>query len=166
MHIEYRITERDFRDATMLSQRKGSALSALDYYLPYIFAIIWLAVATIPAYFHPEADLDLLLTLGILPIVLGLVLLRRKHMRVEYEKLRNYHLHQELDIDTLGFRLTTTQGVTRSAWQVYSCFCEDKSSFILFENGNHKFYPIPKAHLSEPECDELRTLLEARLPRQ
>jgi hypothetical protein len=91
-------------------------------------------------------------------------MLRRKQSRVEYKKLRQFHLLQELELDAMGLRLTTTGGISRSAWQVYSKFAEDKNSFILFELGNHKFLPIPKSYMRESEIDELRSMLTARLP--
>jgi hypothetical protein len=166
MHIEFRISERDFRDASMLAVRKRSRMSRLDYYLPYAFTVLWLFASAIPSPLNNYlADgVDLLLTLGVVPILLGFLMLRRKATRVEYKKLRQYHLLQELDLDGMGLRLTTSTGISRSAWQVYSKFAEDKDSFILFELGNHKFLPIPKSYLRESEADELRSLLMARLP--
>lgn len=166
MHIEFRISERDFRDASMLAIRKRSRMSRFDYYLPYGFTVIWLFASAIPSPMnHYLADgIDLLMTLGVVPILMGFLMLRRKATRVEYQKLRQFHLLQELDLDGMGLRLTTSAGIARSAWQVYTKFAEDKDSFILFEQGNHKFLPIPKSYLRESEIDELRSLLAARLP--
>jgi len=164
MHIEFRISERDYRAAAMLALRKRSSFSGLDYYGPYIFAIVWLATSIIPSYIHPDFDLDLVLTLGVLPIVMGFLSLRRKHMRRDYAKAKQFHLLQMLDLDAAGLRLVTTAGTTRSAWQVYTKFAEDPKSFILFMTGSNAFLPIPKGELTEGQIDELRALLTARLP--
>lgn len=164
MHIEYRITEKDYRYATMLAARKRSSLSALEYYGPYLFAILWVAVSIIPAYLHPDQDLDLLLTLGILPVIMGFLSMRRKQIRAEYKKMKMFHLLQVLDVDTNGLRLVTTAGTSRSAWKVYDRFAEDQKSFILFLAGSTAIFPIPKSELTFAQIDELRTMLKARFP--
>jgi hypothetical protein len=164
MHIEYRINERDYRSATMLAMRKRSTMTAVEYYGPYIFAILWIAASLIPAYLHPDADLDLILTLGIMPIIMGFLVLRRKTIKREYRKLKMFHLLQVLDLDTNGLRLVTSAGTTRSAWKVYERFAEDEKSFILFQEGTMTIMPIPKGELTHAQIDELRTLLAARLP--
>jgi hypothetical protein len=164
MHIEFRITDIDYRAATLLAMRKRSTTSAVEYYGPYLFALLWVATSLIPAYLHPDQNLDLLLTLGIVPIVMGFLLMRRKTIRREYSKLKDFHLLQVLDLDTNGLRLVTTAGTTRSAWKVYERFTEDGKSFIMFLTGSTAILPIPKAELTPAQIDELRSLLAARLP--
>jgi len=164
MHIEYRVSEKEYRSAALLAMRKRSHMSSLEYYGPHIFAIIWLSTSVVPALFNPGLDLDLLLTLGVLPIVLGFLALRRKRILREYKKLKTLQLLQTLDLDATGLRLVTTAGTSRSAWQVYSKFVEDKTIFLVFQLGNHLFFPIPKSYLTVGQTDELRALLSARLP--
>ncbi len=165
MHIEYRISEKSYRIAAMLAMRKRSGMSSLDYYGPYIFCIVWLAASLIPAWLDPNAELDLLLTLGVLPIVLGFLAMRRKRIKQEFAKLKAFHLLQALDLDAAGLRLVTTAGTSRSSWQVYSKFAEDAASFVLYIQGNLSFLPIPKNELTMTQIDELRSLLDARLSR-
>ena len=164
MHIEYRVTEKEYRTAAMLAMRKRSHMSSLEYYGPHIFAIVWLSTSVVPALFNPNLDLDLLLTLGVLPIVLGFLMLRRKRILREYKKLKSLHLLQTLDLDATGLRLITSAGTSRSAWQVYSKFVDDKTMFLIFQLGDHLFFSIPKSYLTMAQTDELRTLLSARLP--
>lgn len=164
MHIEYRVDERDFVSASTLALRKRSSWSALDYYFPHIFCVLWLSGNVIQSYIHPDMEIDLLLTLGVFPIFMGLVVLRRRRLKQDYKKFKDLHLHQVLDLDRSGLRLTTTAGVTRSSWEMYTKWVEDKSSFILFHTNDHRIVPIPKHHLTEPQIDELRNLLTARLP--
>jgi len=166
MHIEYRVNERDFVTASTLALRKRSSWSALDYYFPHIFCVLWLAGSVIPSPFNDygKAEIDLLLTLGVFPIFMGLVVLRKRRLKQDYIKMKNLQLHQALDLDSNGLRLTTTAGVARSSWDMYSKFVEDKSSFILFNRADHGIVPIPKDHLTDGQVDELRNLLTARLP--
>jgi hypothetical protein len=159
MHIEYRISEKDYRVAAQLAMRKRSTLSQLEYYGPYIFCIAWLMANVV----FSSGDPDLLLTLGVLPVVLGFLAMRRKNIKVEYAKQKNFHLLQALDLDATGLRLVTTAGTARSAWQVYSKFVEDKYSFVMFLAGSEAIVPIPKNQLGLTDVDELRALLTARL---
>jgi|ERR1017187_117188 hypothetical protein len=164
MHIEYRVNESDFVSASMLALRKRSSWSALDYYFPHIFCVLWLGGNVIQSYIYPDMEVDLLLTLGAFPIFMGLVVLRRRRLKQDYKKMKNLQLHQALDLDSNGLRLTTTAGVARSSWDMYSKFVEDKSSFVLYQKSDHGIVPIPKHHLTEPQIDELHSLLTARLP--
>ena len=166
MHIQFFISERDYRSAALLAMRKRSNLSSLDYYGPYIVACVWIAASVIPNPFNGYLNepVDLLLTLGVIPIFIGILAMRRKNFRREFSKLRNLHPLQALDIDGIGFRLATTDATVRTDWKVYSKFAEDKESFVLFQEGSLLFLPIPKSNLTIPEVDELHTLLEAHLP--
>lgn len=164
MHIEYRVNESDFVSASMLALRKRSSWSALDYYFPHIFCVLWLGGNVIQSYIYPDMEVDLLLTLGAFPIFMGLVVLRKRRLKQDYKKMKNLQLHQALDLDSNGLRLTTTAGVARSSWDMYSKFVEDKSSFVLYQKSDHGIVPIPKHHLTEPQIDELHSLLTARLP--
>jgi hypothetical protein len=139
-------------------------MSSVEYYGPYLFAILWLATSLIPAFLHPDQNLDLLLTLGIVPVIMGFLVLRRKTIGREYVKQKAFHLLQILDLDTNGLRLVTTAGTTRSAWKVYERFTEDDKSFIMFLAGTTAILPIPKGELTIAQIDELRSLLAARLP--
>jgi hypothetical protein len=163
MHIEYRVNESDFVSASMLALRKRSNWSALDYYFPHIFCVLWLAGNVIESVVHPDTEIDLLLTLGVFPIFMGLVVLRRRRLKQDYKKMKNLQLHQELDLDSNGLRLITTDGVARSSWDLYTKFVEDKNSFILYHKLDNGVLIVPKHHLTEGQCDELRNLLIARL---
>jgi hypothetical protein len=166
MHIEYRVNESDYLSASKLALRKRSSWSALDYYFPHIFCVLWLAGSVIPSPFNNylKEDIDLLLTLGVFPIFMGLLVLRRGSMKKEYKKEKALQLHQALDLDATGLRMVTTAGTSRSAWDIYSKFVEDKDSFVLFQKADHGIVPIPKHHLSPAQVDELHDLLTARLP--
>ena len=108
----------------------------------------------------------MLLMLGVIPIFLGFLFMRKKAHREEYRKLKHFHLHQVLDLDMNGLRLVTTAGTTRSAWDTYLKFAEDSKSFVLYRKQDESILPIPKNHLSLLQVDELHNLLKARLPSQ
>jgi hypothetical protein len=166
MHIEFRISEKDYRAATMLAMRKRSTSSSLDYYGPYIFGVIWIAAAVIPSPLNGylKDQIDSLMTFGVVPIVVGFLAMRRKGIKRDYAKLKSFQLLQILDLDSTGLRLVTTAGVTRSSWKIYSKFAEDAKTFVIYLQESHDFLPIPKGELTLAQIDELRALLAARLP--
>jgi hypothetical protein len=165
MHIEYRITEKDYRAAAQLVMRKRTALSLVDFYGPYLFALVWIAGCVITSYVT-NSQLDMILTLGVVPLMFGFLSMRRKRIRQEYLKAKAFHLLQTLDLDGNGLRLVTTAGTARSAWTVYSKFQEDEKSFVLFLQGSQAFVPIPKGELTLAQIDELRSLLTARVSKE
>jgi hypothetical protein len=166
MHIEFRVSEKDYRNAALLAMRSRSSLSTLDYYGPYIFGIVWIAANIIPSplnnYLQDQADL--LMTFGVVPIVIGFLSIRRKKIKQDYAKLKDLHLLQVLDLDASGLRLVTSAAVARSAWTIYRKFIEDEKSFVLFLQNSDNILPIPKGELTLAQIDELRALLSARLP--
>ncbi len=167
MHIQFFINERDYQSAALLAMRKRSNISSLDYYGPYIVAVIWIAASVIPNPFNNylEEPVDLLMTLGVIPLVFGVLWMRRKGTLKEYKKLRNLHPLQAVDIDGIGLRNSTTDAITRTDWSIYSRYAEDKDSFVLFHADSVLFFPVPKSNLTTPQVDELRSLLEAHMPR-
>lgn len=167
MHIQFFINERDYKSAALLAMRKRSNISALDYYGPYIVAVIWIGASTIPNPFNNylQDSVDLLLTLGVVPIVIGILALRRRTMQREYKKLRSLHPLQAVDVDAIGLRNSTTDTIVRTDWKVFSKFAEDKASFVLFHEGSVTFFPVPKSNLTSQQIDELRNLLAAHMPK-
>jgi len=159
MNIKYRINEREYRSAAKLELRKRSRWTLLEYYMPYIFAIIWIAASLIPD------DFDLLLTLGIIPVFMAILWMRRGRFGRDYQRKRNFHLLHSLDLDRNGLRLETTDGTARTTWANYVKFAEDSDNFVLFLKNGHEFFPIPKDHLTPPQRDELEAMLASRLPR-
>jgi hypothetical protein len=167
MHIQFFINESDYRNAALLAMRKRSNISALDYYGPHIVAVLWIAASVIPNPFNDylKDPVDMLLTLGVMPIFIGILALRRRTMHREYSKLRSLHPLQAVDVDGIGLRNSTTDAVTRTDWKIFSKFAEDKDSFVLFHEASVLFFPVPKSNLTRPQVDELRSLLEAHISR-
>jgi hypothetical protein len=158
MNIKYRVSERDYRSAAQLELRKRSKLSLLEFYSPYIVAIVWVCACFIPD------DFDLLLALGIVPVFMAVLWLRRRRFAADYLRKRNFHLLHSLDLDRNGLTLETTDGSTRTIWANYIKFAEDSDNFVLFQKNG--FFPIPKDHLTPLQIEELGSLLQSRLPRQ
>jgi hypothetical protein len=167
MHIEYRISERDYQSASTLARRKSSNVSAFDHYFPYIFSVAWVVAGVIPstANAQPADSSDLFFELGVIPVLVGFLWKRRSRLRREYEKASGLHLLHQLDLDASGLRLVTTMGTTRTSWQVYTKFAENENVFILFQEKKLGFLTVVKEFLTTLQIDELRALLLAHIPR-
>jgi YcxB-like protein len=159
MNIKYRVSERDYRSAALLELRKRDKWSLLEFYSPYIIAIVWVCACFIPD------DFDLFLTLGIIPIFIAVLWMRRRRFENDYRRKRNFHLLHSLDLDRNGLRLETTDGSTRVTWANYLKFAEDADNFVLFQKSGHGFFPIPKDHLTPEQVEELGSMLQSRLRR-
>ena len=166
MHIEYRVNERDYSSAVTLANKRRSNLSALEHFWPYLFAIVWISIGFLPGGGNVDtaSSDDLYFELGAIPILMALLWGRRRQIQREYAKLSNLRLLHALDLDTNGLRLETSVGIKRTAWTVYTKFAENEDVFILYQEGNHDFFPIVKSFLTDSQNDELRSLLGAYLP--
>lgn len=167
MHVEYRVSEREYASATTLAQRKRSNLSALEHFWPYIFAIVWVGIGWLPSYMTGTAGEgadDLYFELGVLPVLIAFLWMRKRAQKREYNKLSHYRLLHQLDLDANGLRLQTSMGIQRTAWTVYDKYAENEDVFILYQTGNQGIVPIPKAHMTLLQIDELRSLLKAYIP--
>src|SRR5664280_1154120 len=151
MHVEYRVSEREYASAMTLAQRKRSNLSALEHFWPYIFAIVWIGISWLPASMTGTGGGgtdDLYFELGVLPILVVFLWMRRRMQKREYLKQSQYRLLHQLDLDANGLRLATSNGVERTAWSVYDKSAENEDVFILYQTGNQGILPIPKAYMT------------------
>jgi hypothetical protein len=166
MHIEYRINEAEYCSAAELAMRRRSKWSSLDYFLPYIFSIVWLAAALITGAaddgFSDSADL--IFVFGAVPVLIGLLWRRKKAFKSDYLRMSILHPLQILKLDSTSIIRGQGKEAIQTPWNVYSKFAENNKVFILYQEGSHNFLPICKSHLTDLQVDELRSLLLARLP--
>ena len=166
MHIEYRINEAEYCSAAELAMRRRSNASALEYFLPYIFSIVWLAAALITGAADDgfSDSTDLIFVFGALPVLMGLLWRRRKSFKSEYFRMSVFHPLQILNLDTAMIIRGQGKEAIQTPWKFYTKFAENKKVFILYQEGSHHFLPIVKSHMTDLQTDELRSLLMARLP--
>jgi hypothetical protein len=140
-------------------------MGALEYFLPYIFSIVWLAAALITgAADNGFADsTDLIFVFGSLPVLVGLVWRRRKSMILEYRRLSIFHPLQILNLDTTAITRGHGKEAIQTPWTFYTKFAENNRVFILYQANSHNFLPIVKSHFTHLQVDELRALLLARI---
>jgi len=166
MHIEYRINEAEYRSAGELAMRRRSNASALEYFLPYIFSIVWVAAALITGAADDSFSdsTDLIFVFGAVPVLIGLLWRRRKAFKSEYLRMSVFHPLQIVNLDSSMITRGQGKEAVQTPWKFYTKFGENKKVFILYQEGSHHFLPIVKSHLTDLQVDELRSLLMARLP--
>jgi hypothetical protein len=166
MHIEYQITEDDFASAGRLAVQTKSKFAALQrYFLAGLGALLIASGAVVAIAGHALSGLWPPLLWG--SILLGIAVFYGFYgyqFRRVYRKAPLLRERRTLDVDdeTLQFKTTNSEG--RTTWSAYIKFAENKDVFILFQQGNQIFVPIPKRDLTTLQIDELRSLLNAHLP--
>jgi hypothetical protein len=168
MHIEYQITEDDFASAGRLAVQTKSKFAAIQRYVLVGLGALLVAVGVIGAIaehtlsgFWPTLIWgSILLAIAVLYSFYGY------QFRRIYRKAPLLRERRTLDIDDHNIQFRTATSESRVPWDVYIKFAENKDTFILFQQGNQIFVPIPKRELSPPQIDDLRTLLAAHLPRK
>jgi hypothetical protein len=165
MRIEYQISEDDFVSAGKLALRSRTRMSIVRvYFLPAVGALL-IAVGIVLGLTSGKFASQI-------PIVfwgsalLGLTMLRGYGFRRVYRKAPLLREPRALDTDDNFLRFTAANSDSCSPWQSYIGFAENEYTFILFQQGNQIFVPIPKRELSPSQIDEFRAVLAAHLPRR
>lgn len=152
-------------------RKKGGFLVRV---MPWIGAGVLLAMFVIlvrDAITHESpftSDSPTQLGLGVaLPLLL--VLLPATFRRALRRQYRNNPMLSEartLQADFSGLHFRSASSSTDQTWSNYVAYAEDASSFLLIQQGNLLFVPIPKRQLTPAQADEVRSVFETYLPRK
>jgi hypothetical protein len=168
VHIEYQITEDDFAAAGRLAVQTKSRFAAGQRYILAILSVLLISSGVIVAITAQSlAGLWAPLIWG--TILLGIAVLYGYYgyqFRRIYRKSPLLRERRTLDVDdhNLQFKAATSEG--RTTWEAYIKYAENKDTFIIFQQGNQIFVPIPKRDLTASQIDEFRALLQAHLPKK
>lgn len=168
MHIEYQITEDDFASAGRLAVQTKSKFAAMQRYVLVVLGTLVIACGIIAA--MAEHALSGLWA----PFIWGSILwgiavpygFYGYQFRRVYRKAPLLRECRTLDIDDHNIQFKTATSESRVPWDAYIKFAENKDTFILFQQGNQIFVPIPKRDLTASQIDGLRSLLATHLPRK
>jgi len=168
MHIEYQITEDDFASAGRLAVQTKSKFAAMQRYVLVVLGALVIACGIIAA-MAEQALSGLWAPLFWGSILLAIAVLYGFYgyqFRRVYRKAPLLRERRTLDIDDHTIQFKTASSESRTAWDAYIKFAENKDTFILFQQGNQIFVPIPKRDLTASQIDDLRSLLATHLPRK
>jgi len=162
MHIEYQISEDDFLSAARLAMRTCSKWNTFTMYAIRGFGVLLITFSIVPMV------RDHSITPGVASLLWGsllvcMPLLRNYQFRKQYRKNSLLHDRRSLDVDDTQLRFKTSTSESSSTWSSYTKFAENDRTFIVFQQGNQIFVPLPKRELSETQVAELRSLLAAHL---
>jgi hypothetical protein len=165
MHIEYQISEDDFVSASRLAQRTRNLFArAQTYFFPAIGFVI-IASGIISLFTGgPIKVLWPIILWGC--FILCIPLLNKFQIRRIYRKTPLLQDRRTLDLDSSALRFATHNSDSRAPWETYTRFAENEETFILFQQGERIFIPIPKHELSPSQITELRSLFETHLARK
>ncbi len=165
MHIEYQITEDDYVSACKLAMRKRTKSSLYWMFGIRVFGVLLILCALIFAVLRDQW------MSAFAPIVWGLLLsciplLWTYQFRKVYRKTPMLQIPRTLEIDDSSLHFTSSDSESRSPWHTFIKFAENDRTFILFQQGNQIFIPIPKRELAPDQITGLRALFEAHIPRK
>jgi hypothetical protein len=162
MHIEYQISEDDFLSAARLAMRTRSKWNTFTMYAIRGFGVLLITFSVVPMV------RDHSVTPGVASLIWGsflvcMPLLRNYQFRTQYRKNSLLHDRRSLEVDDtqLHFKTSTSEG--SSTWSSCTRFAENDDTFIIFQQGNQIFVPLPKGELSETQVTDLRSLFAAHL---
>ena len=163
MQIQYSINEDDFVSAGKLAIRSRSRFAIYRQYLVPSFGVLIIAAAVAGAIIRGNpAGLWISLIWG--SVLACVPLLSGYQLRRAYRKTPLLHDRRTLEIDGTTLHFTSASSESRTTWTPYIKFAENNDTFIVFQQGNQIFIPIPKRELTESQITELRFLFETHLP--
>jgi hypothetical protein len=162
MHIEYQISEGDFVSAARLAMRTRSKWSMYSMYALRGFGALLIASSVVPM-IKANSVTPGLATLFWGSFLVCMPLVWNYQFRKQYRKNSLLHDRRSLEVDDtqLHFKTSTSEG--SSTWSSYTKFAENDLTFIVFQQGNQIFVPLPKRELSETQIAEHRSLFAAHL---
>jgi YcxB-like protein len=69
-----------------------------------------------------------------------------------------------MDLDTKQIHMRSSFSESTMTWEPFIRFAENPKAFILVQQGDLMFHPIPKRELTPDQITELSSLFETHLP--
>jgi YcxB-like protein len=167
MRIEYEISEQDFLDGQKLAIKNLPTFAGRWVWLMFPF---YAAIGTIVGIGAVKKSGELTfdeIVIGALAFGVMAVLfpfLTKNKQRKLYAKSTNLHGPIVTDIDSDGFGFYSPLSSGKTKWASFSKFCEDKKSFVLFQQSGRIINILPKRQLTPDVIAELHQLLSSHLP--
>ncbi len=163
MQIEYSISEGDYVTACKLAMRKRSRLTNILLYFVPALGIVLMATTVIALFGGVRwSSVASLFILGLfwlcLPTLLYPFQIRRAYKKAPVLKERRTHTleHEFVSISSGSLE-------SRTGWNFYCGYAENEKTFLVFQQGNQIFIPLPKRELSFEQITEVRGLFQAHL---
>jgi hypothetical protein len=147
MHIEYQINEDDFVSAGRLFIKTRRAT---NFYRRVVVPALWV-VFGFSGYViirFARAWNPVLLLLVIPVLFPAFRLLIPWQLRRNYRKAPILHSPRTLDVDNNELHFASSFADTKTTWEPYIRFVENDRTFILVQQGNLQYFPLPKRELT------------------
>ncbi len=162
MIVEYTITEDEFVSAGRLFLKTRRPRTVYRRMIqPILWAVMFACTLAVGLAQHVLRSVaPFLVILSILPAA-GLLV--RFQLRRQYRNTTHLHDLRTLELDSESLRFLSTQADARVQWNLFLRFAENEAVFILVQQGNQIFFPVPKRGLTLAQTEELRGILQARI---
>ncbi len=165
MKILCRYTLEDYIEAHRL-HRKGSIWRQYDRVIGYLFFAICTGFALLILIGNPQAYRTAL-PLVVLAVFWAVLLFVVPRMRIQYIFKRNPYLNQEsaLEVSEGGILIENPNMRSQRNWNMFIRWAENDRMFMVY-SGSNQFVLILKRDFTPGDADQLRELLQRKLPAQ
>jgi hypothetical protein len=166
MHIEYQISESDYVNAVTLFQRTRRGAWVQRYVLPVIYGILLLPLAISAILVHNRMSVVLIPEIFLLGRgLLGPFMMRRRLVQ-RYRDNISIQSRNFIDIDDTGCRMRDVATDRFTAWEEFSSYVENETTFLRLRKNKTQFYITPKRELTAEQIDEFRAFCKRNLREQ
>jgi len=163
MHIEYEISEKDFRDGQRLAIKgsKSLAIHWATFLPPSIGLVTLIYIIKVAA----SQGFSVRVVPGIVISVLFVLMpiLTRQTQNKLYTKSSSLRGRISLDVDDAGLRFLGQTSSSNASWNHYSRFLENDKVFVLWQKDERLFNIVPKLVLTPEQTASLRQILQHHL---
>ena len=163
MHVDYEISEQDFRDGQRLAIKNSSVrfVRWTRWVLPF-FGLL-LSIFIIHTGLKQGPSVRLLPGLLMSLFFLSIPLLSKREQNKLYAKSNSLHGRLSLDVNAEGMEFSGQTFSSHVTWEHYGRFLEDDKAFVLYQKNERIFNILPKRNLTTEQIAEIRQYLKLRL---
>ena len=157
MEIQFQCTFADYREALQFLLKR-----TVGYYVLIVLGIASVLIGSFIAYKIDFGGGLLLQLVGIVWLSWP-VIIRPSWVRRDFRKHPNFSVPQVVNFDDEGLHVISDIAEGTAKWPAFTRFHETPSPFML-HLGARLFRVIPKRALSASQLEELRQLLQRKIP--
>jgi len=163
MHLEYQLSQADFVHARGFGSSIQSFFGRFHLLRIPLWGVSWVLLVLLFARISGMQVTNWLVLLPALACFIYPLLFDYSGARL-YRRMSNLRSPSSVDFSQEFVQFQTNDVTTRMGWKHFTSFAEDNTVFLLFSNGKRCYSIFPKHSMTQPQIDELRTILKTYIP--
>jgi phosphoglycerol transferase MdoB-like AlkP superfamily enzyme len=157
IHFQCDLADYDVAVRAQRSAKRMPIIIAVGFLLFFVAEVIAVNLGV------RHGTASLIVVMFCLTLSFAIAILRPRWIKKDFQGHPNFRLEQTLRIDDDGLDWKSEAGHSHTRWAAYTGYRETQN-LLLFYLGKRLFQVIPKKALSAPDLEELRSLVQAKLP--